>query len=300
MSRIFKRFKKDRAGRLSNLPATHGDSSDASSAPTRSQPSAEPPAQALASRPAEKIGLFELAKGKHNDEKTIDVVAVHGLQGDSYQTWTHENGTMWLESILPDKIPYARIMTFGYSSTVAFSSSAAQLEDKSIELINRLTMKRASVENGSTRPIIFVCHSLGGILVKKALILAHERSSDTHYRNILDNTKAIAFLGVPHRGADAAWWFGFAASSLQGATLGMTHTALVKDLQKASPTLATISKQFVDRGKSLKIYTFYETRKLSGVVVCHMCSFMFLLLIYYRLLMSSQHSSIFQMKSYSR
>jgi hypothetical protein len=187
---------------------------------------------------------------------------------------------MWLESILPDKIPYARIMTFGYDSAIAFSSSEAMLEDKSIELINRLTMKRSSVKNGSTRPIVFVCHSLGGILVKRALILAHERSSDTHYRTILDNTRAIAFLGVPHRGADAAWWATFAANSLKGATLGMTtNTALVKDLQKASPKLATISKQFVDRGKSLKIYTFYETRKLSGIVVCHIRSFLFLVLI---------------------
>jgi hypothetical protein len=283
MSKIFNKFKKDRAGRLSNLPATHGGSSGVSPAPALSQHSTEPPTQTLASQhpqPLEKIGLFELAKGKHDVEKTIDVVAVHGLQGDLYQTWTHENGTMWLESILPDKIPYARIMTFGYNSTIAFSSSEAKLEDKSIELINRLTMKRSSVENGSTRPIVFICHSLGGILVKKALILAHERSSDTHYRNVLDNTKAIAFLGVPHRGADAAWWFSFAASSLKGATLGVsTHTALVKDLQKASPTLATISKQFIDRGKSLKIYTFYETRKLSGIVVYHICSFLLFVLI---------------------
>ncbi len=61
---------------------------------------------------------------------------------------------------------------------------------------------------------------------------------------------------------------------MKGATLGMlTHTALVKDLQKASTALATISKQFFARGKSLKIYTFYETRKLSGIVVCHMRSF---------------------------
>jgi triacylglycerol esterase/lipase EstA (alpha/beta hydrolase family) len=280
MSKIFNSFKKGRDGRVSNLPAPRGESSSASAL---SQNSAEPPTQAPAShhpQPAGKIGLFELAKGKHDDEKTIDVVAVHGLQGDLYQTWTHENGTMWLESILPDKIPYARIMTFGYDSAIAFSSSEAMLEDKSIELINRLTMKRSSVKNGSTRPIVFVCHSLGGILVKRALILAHERSSDTHYRTILDNTRAIAFLGVPHRGADAAWWATFAANSLKGATLGMTtNTALVKDLQKASPKLATISKQFVDRGKSLKIYTFYETRKLSGIVVCHIRSFLFLVLI---------------------
>jgi hypothetical protein len=269
MPKIFNRFKKERAGRLSNPPATRLESS----ASAQSQNSAEPPTQTPASQhpqTVEKIGLFELAKGKHNDERTIDVVAVHGLQGDAYQTWTHENGTMWLESILADKIPYARIMTFGYNSTIAFSSSVAKLEDKSIEFINRLTMKRSSIENGSTRPIVFICHSLGGILVKKALILAHERSSDIHYRNILDNTKAIAFLGVPHRGADTAWWFNFAANSLKGATLNMsTHTALVKELQKTSPTLANISKQFIDRGKSLKIYTFYETRKLSGIVVCY-------------------------------
>jgi len=292
MSKISKIFKKDRAHGASNPPATLRGPSDAPSAATLNKNSAESPAQALASKspqPAKKIGLLELAKGKGDEEKTVDVVAVHGLQGDAYETWTHENGTMWLESILPDKIPFARIMTFGYNSTIAFSSSAAKLEDKSVELINRLSMKRSSVENGSTRPIVFVCHSLGGIVVKKALILAHERSSDTHYRNILDNTKAIAFLGVPHRGADAAWWFSFASSALKGATLGTsTHTALVKGLQDASPTLATISKQFVDRGQPLKIYTFFETRKLFGTVVCHIQSCLFFVLIWYGLLMNNR------------
>jgi hypothetical protein len=172
MSKLFNKFKKDRAGCPSNLPATRGELSDASSASARGQNSAEPPTPAPVSQhpqPAEKIGLFELAKGKHDGEKTIDVVAVHGLQGDSYQTWTHENGTMWLESILPDKIPQARIMTFGYNSTIAFSSSEAKLEDKSIELINRLTMKRSSVENsripGSKPGLEFSRDRKGGLLL---------------------------------------------------------------------------------------------------------------------------------------
>jgi hypothetical protein len=29
--------------------------------------------------------LFELAKGKGDEEKTVDVVAVYGLQGDAYR-----------------------------------------------------------------------------------------------------------------------------------------------------------------------------------------------------------------------
>lgn len=74
------------------------------------------------------------------------MATIHGLQGDAYESWKHEDGTMWHESILPDKIPFARIMTFGYDSTIAFSSSGATLEDKSIELINRLSIKRSSIE----------------------------------------------------------------------------------------------------------------------------------------------------------
>lgn len=53
--------------------------------------------------------------------KAIEVVAVHGLQGDAYRTWEHDNGSLWLRDFLPEDIPNARIMTFGYDSTIAFS-----------------------------------------------------------------------------------------------------------------------------------------------------------------------------------
>ncbi|SLM37180.1 Tetratricopeptide-like helical domain [Lasallia pustulata] len=199
--------------------------------------------------PRQKIGLFELSK--NGERKTVDVVAVHGLQGDAYLTWKHDNGSLWLRDFLPADIPFARIMTFGYDSTVAFSKSVANIEDKALELLNRLSAKR-----------------LGGIVVKKALILAHERSSDPDYKDVLDNTKAIAFLGVPHKGSDSAWWATFAANALKGASIGTsTNTALVADLKKDSTTLSNISKQFVDRARDLIIYTFYETEVLFGVVV---------------------------------
>ena len=90
--------------------------------------------------PNERVGLFDLSN--ENDGKSIDVVAVHGLQGDAFKTWEHENGSIWLRDFLPADIPLARIMTFGYESTVAFSKSVAKLEDKSLDLLNRLGMKR--------------------------------------------------------------------------------------------------------------------------------------------------------------
>ena len=212
----------------------------------------------------EQIGLFELSKS--DTAKAVDVVAVHGLQGDAYKTWTHENHTLWLRDMLPAEVPSVRIMTFGYESAVAFSNSVSGVDNKAVDLLNRLSAKRH--DDTHKRPIVFICHSLGGIVVKKALILAHEKSSVSEYNDILTNTKAIAFLAVPHKGSDAAWWGNFAANALKGASIGLsTNLAIVADLRKNSSTLTELQKQSIERIKDLNMYTFYETLKLRGVLV---------------------------------
>lgn len=270
MSKLFKKvLGKSRNENKSVSPPTVG-SQPALAPPEHHDSRRQPPIPSAAPvRPLEKIGLFELSS--EDGEKTVDVVAVHGLQGDAYETWEHENGSLWLRDFLPVDVPFARIMTFGYDSTVAFSRSVAKIEDKALELLNRLSRKRCDTQGSSarTRPIVFVCHSLGGIVVKKALILAHERSSDPEYKQILDSTKGIAFLGVPHKGFGASWWANFAANALKAAGAGTsTNTSLVSDLRRDSTTLTDISKQFIGRTAGLRIYTFYETQKLFGVVVC--------------------------------
>lgn len=214
----------------------------------------------------EPYGFFELAK---NPEAltTVDVVAVHGLQGHPYTTWTHENGNLWLKHELPEDVPCARILTFGYDSTIAFSRSVATIEDVALQLLTGLRLERDNDKAvGARRPIVFVCHSLGGIVVKKALVLAHERSSNPGFKDILANSRAIAFLGVPHRGSKTADYTSILANALKVASVGTsTNTALLAGLKKNSPMLEDISKQFVERGKDLKIYTFYEIKKMLGM-----------------------------------
>lgn len=215
----------------------------------------------------EKIGLFELSNNE--GETTIDIVAVHGLQGDAYKTWEHDNGSLWLRDFLPSDIPTARIMTFGYDSTVAFSRSVAKIEDKALELLNHLSAKRTRSAVTSSKPIVFICHSLGGYVVKKALVLAHDCNSSLDYRDISAGTKAIAFLGVPHEGPDSARWADFATNLLKSASIGASpNTAIVSDLEKGSADLAFIAQQFVEKVSDIIIYTFCETDRLHGVLVC--------------------------------
>ena len=163
---------------------------------------------------------------------------VHGLQGHPRKTWTwrgtkqiedqgDDNGTQktgrksrnpfsrhasskmasevevyWPEELLPVDCPTARILTFGYDSRVSrfFSGPANQnnVFAHAKDLLFSLNRERAEAQG---RPLIFVAHSLGGIILKETL----RRSSidkDPILHNIVTSTSTVIFLGTPHRGSD--------------------------------------------------------------------------------------------------
>ncbi|KAI0861805.1 hypothetical protein F4860DRAFT_159420 [Xylaria cubensis] len=207
-------------------------------------------------------GLFvlhpapELADVLHSH--TVDIVAVHGLNGTARDTWTDKaSGMLWLEDFLPDAIPQARIMTFGYDSLL-LSCATGQIEDFARDLLNRLWALRNSRET-INRPLVFVAHSLGGIVVKKALILANE--DKRYYGDILSSTIGIIFMGTPHKGAKLADWASFLTNvtkimpGLQG-----FRRNLIKDLETHSRTLDEISKSFRPRCNDLRIMSFIESQ----------------------------------------
>ena len=83
--------------------------------------------------------------------------------------------------------------------------------------------------------------------------------------------KAVIFMGTPHRGADVASWANLAARAFRALHMNTaTNTSLLSDLEGNSETLKQISQQFVERGSTIKMKTFYETRKLDymNCLVC--------------------------------
>jgi hypothetical protein len=42
------------------------------------------------------------------------LIAIHGLDGHREESWTHENGVLWLRDLIPQKIPNARVLTYGH------------------------------------------------------------------------------------------------------------------------------------------------------------------------------------------
>jgi len=116
------------------------------------------------------------------------IVLVHGLTGNRQNTWTHNDGVFWPQDLLPKDLPTARIMTFGYDADVVGivkTAGSNTLRDHGKSLANDVAMRRAR-SNSIMRPVIFVAHSLGGLVVEQ---VREERSSgEMHTKNVFVGT----------------------------------------------------------------------------------------------------------------
>ncbi|RDL42485.1 uncharacterized protein BP5553_02464 [Venustampulla echinocandica] len=137
---------------------------------------------------------------------SFDVVAVHGLSGNRDSTWMEDGeegnqGKNWLIDTLHSyyEYPKSRILTFGYdtSHAVAGIYTIGGIRKKALQLLDDLVELRKTLEPGVNRPIVFISHDIGGIIVKEALWIATiERSK---YRDIKTCTRFLIFFGCPHR-----------------------------------------------------------------------------------------------------
>lgn len=210
-------------------------------------------------------GLHTLVVKDREGIDIVDIVAIHGLNGHYENTWTTKRGdgtpVNWLRDLLPKKIRNARIMSFSYNSRVQLSKSASDIYVFADQLLEQLLAARNSPRE-KARPIVFICHSLGGIVFKQVLNKAHEK--DRYSSTILSRVAGVAFFGTPHRGSGLAHWGGILSSILKACSLATsTNSQLTKDLERNSKVLENISRSFTDRGKKLKIFSFYETEKMD-------------------------------------
>ena len=127
--------------------------------------------------------------------------------------------------------------------------------------------------------MIFVAHSLGGLIVKDAchVTFLHQTITLTNYPQqaldysdrhketkpllapIFPATKGIIFLGTPHRGSGKTSLARVVASIAQVA-LQSTNSDLIRDLERDSQTLDRIRDSFsgiLDR-RTLTVWSFEE------------------------------------------
>ncbi|KAI9904940.1 hypothetical protein N3K66_001469 [Trichothecium roseum] len=156
----------------------------------------------------------------------LDICAVHGLNGNAFDTWA-ANGKMWLRDFLPlhARFRRSRIMTFGYSSLIGDEDNVAGMSEWAHSLLTALATARKS-EDEKTRPIIFICHSLGGLVVREAMVRLH--SAPGSYPSLDVRLCGLLFLSTPHSGSAAADWNSYLVELAQN--IGKTRARAVTTL----------------------------------------------------------------------
>lgn len=134
----------------------------------------------------------------------IDFIFVHGLGGSSRKTWSKSplESHFWPKEWLPKEPAFesVRIHSYGYDSQY--------LKGKE-DCLNIHHFGKSFLGAVSTSPhilnsrtsIVVIGHSMGGLVMKKAYILA---SQEAVHKDLVDRFVSFFFLATPHRGSSSA------------------------------------------------------------------------------------------------
>ncbi|KAI8633627.1 hypothetical protein F5Y19DRAFT_461965 [Xylariaceae sp. FL1651] len=233
-------------------------------------------AKGEASKKPDKAGLGDVLFEPEGGKAEVDIIFVHGLGGDRIETWTWRDKTektFWPKDLLPKDCPTARILSFGYNADFAkFYPDNAEtiapeltIDDYSTSLLEALKVLRGDTD--SNRPIIFVAHSMGGLVVANALSRSY--GTDVAKQGIADQTIGTLFLGTPFEGSAKAKYASIALAIVKYVLV--TQPASLSDLEERSRKLTDINHSFAqflqrrDRSQDkphLEVACFFEERPM--------------------------------------
>uniref|UniRef100_A0A8C8VNX4 Protein SERAC1 n=1 Tax=Pelusios castaneus TaxID=367368 RepID=A0A8C8VNX4_9SAUR len=197
-----------------------------------------------------------------------DVLFIHGLLGAAFKTWRQQDinqpldekvskgedySECWPKTWLASDCPALRIISVEYDTHLSDWKTKCPIEDhrksiayRSNELLNKL--RTAGIGD---RPLIWVSHSMGGLLVKKMLL---DASKNPEMGKIVNNTRGIIFYSVPHHGSQLAEY------SINARYL-LFPSVEVKELSTDSPALKELNDDFLSFAKDKKfpVLSFVET-----------------------------------------
>ncbi|KAL1846175.1 hypothetical protein Daus18300_014338, partial [Diaporthe australafricana] len=187
---------------------------------------------------------------------SFSCIFIHGLNGHPLGSWADKRQAhfAWVRDKLPVDVGEARCILYGYDSHLVHSESFQSIEDIDRVLVSQLDELDLSVD---VKPIVFLAHSLGGILLKSAL-----RRMTLNRHPLMKFIREILFFGVPNRGMQI--------SHLLPMVEGQPNESFVQILEPGSRHLEMLDEQFSNitlhwqsryRTERVRLVSLYETRR---------------------------------------
>lgn len=192
---------------------------------------------------------------------------MHGLGGNADNTWLDSNTKqdawpMWLLEDCYD----LNIWTVEYDAPkLAINSAGMGIPDLATNIFEHI-LKITELAEGE---IIFICHSLGGLITKQILRLANDQPKRDIAQQFIGRVSGVAFLGTPHLGADIATHGHNLVSRALLRCLTLQKPSIVAaSLSRNDPNLRELNTWYRDwcQYKTIRHIVLTETEKMYGII----------------------------------
>jgi hypothetical protein len=204
-------------------------------------------------------------------ERQLDVVFVHGLGGDPIATWrsgTDEN-TSWPHWLALEFGTQIGVWSLGYAAAPTKWQGFPFFGDKDPDAGAAMSLPRRA-ENAldrlvgagiGQRPLCFITHSLGGLLVKSILRRSADSQFATERLQVVEQCRGVLFLATPHHGSRLA--------DLAAAIKVYLPSVSTLDLKDNDDHLMDLYEWYRGYAPSHHILTrsHYENKETKGVVI---------------------------------
>ncbi|MFI7027010.1 esterase/lipase family protein [Micromonospora sp. NPDC049900] len=201
----------------------------------------------------EGTALRRVAPQEGSTPPLLDVVFVHGLGGDGDGTWRPKGAESWLGWLAED-LPSIAVWSLSYPAGATKWTAEGEgmaIPERASNLIPTLLYYGIG-----SRQTVFICHSLGGLIVKQILRHSSEMAVP-EWTAVAESTLGVAFLATPHSGSNLATFVKILAVSRP------TRTALA--LTAHCPHLKELADWYRQNAGRLGIETaaYAESRKVK-------------------------------------
>jgi hypothetical protein len=127
---------------------------------------------------------------------------ISGLASHPFGSWQSRQGDktfMWIRNILSKHLQGVRSIIYGYDTKLGGSQSFQLIPDLAQALINQL--QTYGWNSTSAKPIVFLAHSLGGLVLREAMVKL-DRSPNEKHTILLSLFVGAVFFGVPNLGME--------------------------------------------------------------------------------------------------
>lgn len=204
--------------------------------------------------------LYRFGRHSVNEFQVADIIFVHGLGGDVIKTWSASGPDDCWPTWLASDLPCVQVSSISYdAAATGWAGPQMPLQDRGTNILTLL-----EAEGIGARPIVFICHSLGGLVVKQMLRTAKD-TQGKKWNQIRKQTRSIFFLATPHAGAPIV-----AVTELL--RLLRLPGNLTLQLKADDPVLHGLNDWYKNNSKGIATYCFYEEETTHGIQVVNRAS----------------------------